>query len=222
MRFIIIKSSGKSRLLEYLKDHVGEILVRDTLSEVAKVHDWARIIRSLRSDDGWDIETLDKGYRLNTLIQDETSTKRETINGKIRYAILQRDNSTCQRCGRTIKHGVKLHIDHKVPVDMGGKSNLENLWTLCEECNLGKKNLFSDEDSEKMKKILSLDSGFQKLKLYFELTPNVIIEPEKLQVISNVRDWTRSIRKIRHDYTMNIIWIKECPEYPFGGYIYKK
>lgn len=216
------KGSAKSRLLDYFKKHVGQVIDRDTLAQVAAVHDWQRTIRSLRSDDGWDIETLKNGYRLNSLTPSKTSTKREPINRKLRYAVLHRDKSTCQRCGRTPKDGVKLHIDHKIPVDMGGKSDIDNLWVLCEDCNLGKKNLFIDEDSEKMKIVLAKKSGYQRLKTYIELTPNKVLEPEKLQIISNVRDWTRSLRKIRQEYSMDIQWIKPTDEYPNGGYIYKK
>lgn len=145
------KSSGKSRLLDCLTENVGKVVSRDILSERAAVHDWQRSLRSLRSDEGWDIDTLPDGYRLNSLVQNVVTTKREAINSKDRYAVLHRDNSTCQRCGA---HGVKLHVDHKTPVSLGGKSNLDNLWTLCEECNLGKKNLFSDDEEDVLRAVL--------------------------------------------------------------------
>jgi 5-methylcytosine-specific restriction endonuclease McrA len=35
----------------------------------------------------------------------------------------------------------RLHIDHIVPWSKGGETALENLETLCSECNLGKSNL---------------------------------------------------------------------------------
>jgi 5-methylcytosine-specific restriction endonuclease McrA len=213
--------SSKKYIINYLRDHVGEIVDRGTLQKVSGVYDWQRTIRSLRSDDGWDIDTLKDGYRLNSLEQKQTETKREAINDKLRYAILQRDQSTCQRCGRTIKDGVKLHIDHKVPVDMGGRSIPENLWVLCDTCNLGKKNFFSDEDASTMRQILALTSGRQRLIKYFKLNPNKIIDPLKLQIISDIRDWTRTIRDIRIKENMNIVWVEQCDKYPSGGYMYK-
>ncbi|WP_078428372.1 HNH endonuclease [Alkalihalobacterium alkalinitrilicum] len=216
-----MRTSGKSRLLNHLKQNVGKGVTRDELSEIARVHDWQRTIRTLRKDDGWDIETLKDGYRLNSLTPQETETKRQPINDKLRYAVLQRDNSTCQRCGRGVKDGIKLHIDHKTPVDMGGKSSLENLWTLCEQCNLGKKNLFSDEDDEKMKIVLSQPSGYQKLKVYIELNPNKVLEPEKLQIISNIRDWPRTLRDIRVKHSMNIEWLQPNRDFPNGAYVYR-
>jgi 5-methylcytosine-specific restriction endonuclease McrA len=58
----------------------------------------------------------------------------------LRFEIFQRDNFTCQYCGRTKKVGIKLVIDHKVPVSKGGTDSPENLITACDECNLGKSN----------------------------------------------------------------------------------
>lgn len=69
----------------------------------------------------------------------EKSYERSIANG-IRYDVLSRDNFTCQICGRTIADGVKLEVDHKIPVSKGGKSTMDNLWTLCFDCNRGKYN----------------------------------------------------------------------------------
>ncbi|MBR2352886.1 MAG: HNH endonuclease, partial [Clostridia bacterium] len=40
--------------------------------------------------------------------------------------------------GATSRDGVKLEVDHIIPVSKGGKSTLDNLQTLCERCNRGK------------------------------------------------------------------------------------
>lgn len=60
----------------------------------------------------------------------------------IRLEVLSRDKFRCVFCGKSpaTDIGTKLHIDHIVPFASGGKSVLENLQTLCEECNLGKSN----------------------------------------------------------------------------------
>ena len=65
----------------------------------------------------------------------------------LRLKVLQRDNFRCVFCGKSpaTDLGTKLHIDHIFPFSKGGKSILENLQTLCEECNLGK----SDREIEK-------------------------------------------------------------------------
>ena len=48
----------------------------------------------------------------------------------------------CVFCGRSpaMDKGVVLHIDHKMPFSKGGTTSLDNLQTLCYECNLGKGN----------------------------------------------------------------------------------
>lgn len=57
-----------------------------------------------------------------------------------RFTILNRDRFKCFYCGRTpSEDGVKLHVDHVIPVLYGGKSVAGNLLTSCEDCNLGKK-----------------------------------------------------------------------------------
>lgn len=58
----------------------------------------------------------------------------------LRYNVLKRDNFRCVICGTSpaTTLGCKLHIDHIVPWSRGGKTVLENLRTLCEQCNLGK------------------------------------------------------------------------------------
>lgn len=62
----------------------------------------------------------------------------ESIKTLNNIDVLKRDNFTCQICGRTISDGAKLEVDHRVPVAKGGKSTMDNLWTLCFECNRGK------------------------------------------------------------------------------------
>ncbi len=60
----------------------------------------------------------------------------------MRVRVLDRDNFRWVFCGRSpaTDIGIKLHIDHAVPFSKGGKTTLENLQTLCQECNLGKSN----------------------------------------------------------------------------------
>jgi hypothetical protein len=60
------------------------------------------------------------------------------IKPKLRFEILKRDKHTCQSCGKGIKNGVTLHIDHIIPFSKGGRTEIENLQTLCDLCNYGK------------------------------------------------------------------------------------
>jgi 5-methylcytosine-specific restriction endonuclease McrA len=49
-----------------------------------------------------------------------------------KHEIFQRDNYTCQYCGR---QGVRLTIDHLVPRHRGGEHVWTNLVAACEACN---------------------------------------------------------------------------------------
>jgi len=61
----------------------------------------------------------------------------------MRFRVLSRDGFRCVACGRGAKDGVILHVDHVLPRSKGGDSAIDNLQTLCWECNLGKSNRFS-------------------------------------------------------------------------------
>lgn len=212
-------ASAKDKMLTLLLANVGKIVGRDKLSKTAGVHDWQRSIRTLRQE-GWEIESLKDGYVLHSSSKKASGKTRLTINNKLRYQVLSRDNSACQRCGRTVKDGIKLEVDHKIPVEWGGGNEIDNLWTLCNECNGGKKHFFSDFDADVMKEIINEKSGYKKLVKFFELNPNVIIEPVKLDVISGIRDWTRTVRLIRAKEKMDLEWIDASKEHPQGGYRY--
>jgi hypothetical protein len=65
--------------------------------------------------------------------------QRSLMTSSKRYDIMKRDNFRCKLCGRNADEGVKLEVDHIIPVSKGGKSVDSNLRTLCRECNQGKK-----------------------------------------------------------------------------------
>ena len=66
--------------------------------------------------------------------------KRKKISKQLRAQILRRDNSKCRMCGRSIDE-VSLEVDHIIPMSEGGTDELDNLATLCRDCNRGKSNL---------------------------------------------------------------------------------
>lgn len=59
------------------------------------------------------------------------------VTKRLRYEILRRDNHTCRYCGESAP-GVKLTIDHVVPVSLGGADEPANLVAACTDCNAGK------------------------------------------------------------------------------------
>lgn len=65
------------------------------------------------------------------------------INLRLRYQVLKRDNFKCVICGRSPAKdpNIELHIDHIIPWSKGGETIIDNLRTLCSDCNLGKSNI---------------------------------------------------------------------------------
>jgi hypothetical protein len=51
-------------------------------------------------------------------------------NDKLRKAVLQRDDYTCQRCGREVSH-LPYSLQHLLPRGRGGKNTMRNLVTVC-------------------------------------------------------------------------------------------
>jgi 5-methylcytosine-specific restriction endonuclease McrA len=78
--------------------------------------------------------------RLFAQTRQHPTSKRRAISKKVRLLILERDGYRCQLCGRTAKE-TKLEVDHRKPVAKGGTDSLNNLWTLCIDCNRGKSDL---------------------------------------------------------------------------------
>lgn len=74
----------------------------------------------------------------------ENKSKRNIPLG-LRYKVLKKDNFKCVACGNSAVDGAKLHIDHKIPFSLGGLTELNNLQTLCIECNISKSNKHIDK-----------------------------------------------------------------------------
>lgn len=60
-----------------------------------------------------------------------------SISKKQRFAILTRDNFTCQYCGARAPDA-RLHVDHRTSKRDGGFDDAKNLVTACFDCNMGK------------------------------------------------------------------------------------
>lgn len=73
---------------------------------------------------------------------------RKSISKSLRFDVLNRDGFKCRYCGATSDMAT-LHIDHVLPVALGGTNDFDNLVTACAPCNLGKS-----------AKLANLDSGF--------------------------------------------------------------
>lgn len=59
---------------------------------------------------------------------------RQPIPRKLRHEVFKRDGYRCRECGAS-KNETILEIDHIIPVAKGGTNDINNLQTLCRECN---------------------------------------------------------------------------------------
>jgi hypothetical protein len=59
---------------------------------------------------------------------------KKNIPDSIRWAVWERDNFTCKKCG-TRKN---LSVDHIYPEAKGGEATMDNCQTLCKRCNSSK------------------------------------------------------------------------------------
>lgn len=91
---------------------------------------------------GVDADWLLERYRQLRTIGFETDlnsyhskNQRKQMTKKLRLKIMERDNYTCQNCGKYMPDRVGLQIDHIVPVAKGGKTVESNLQVLCSRCN---------------------------------------------------------------------------------------
>jgi hypothetical protein len=106
------------------------------------------------------------------------TAKRKPISKKTRFEVFKRDSFTCQYCGKKAPE-VVLHVDHVHPVSKGGTSDILNLVTSCDGCNLGKSNGSLDDSSVVRKKMNQAK-----------------ILQEKLEQIEMIADWQRGLADI--------------------------
>jgi 5-methylcytosine-specific restriction endonuclease McrA len=86
-------------------------------------------------------------YRLGVRKTDDPSpAKRSKISRRTEAEVFERDGYFCAMCGQGPKDGLKLVIDHRIPVKWGGTNDASNLQVLCVDHNHGKQAHFSSFD----------------------------------------------------------------------------
>lgn len=145
---------ARDTIRDYFIANVGRVLTTQTIRKIAGVSEYARRIRELRDEEGFQIKShVDRAdlkpgqYVLETLEQKPAISR--TISPPLRNEILERNGFTCQLCGSG--HGdpdpfnpnrkVRLHVDHVIPISQGGSDDKINLRVLCSACNQGKSNV---------------------------------------------------------------------------------
>lgn len=65
----------------------------------------------------------------------QSKNRSDELSEELREQVFRRANYTCLCCGAQRSRGVRLQVDHIMPVKFGGSNNLSNLQTLCGRCN---------------------------------------------------------------------------------------
>ena len=66
--------------------------------------------------------------------------KRKTFSKTEREFIFQRDNYTCQLCGKDLSELPNERVlDHKIPLSQLGSNKMKNIWLLCDDCDKNKR-----------------------------------------------------------------------------------
>lgn len=215
-----VTMGARQRLYDHIKLNGPKLYLGEELRTVGEISDWARALRQLRQDNIIVYDMVSNNYNVLEINEYCSSTSRAGLTSKDKYRIRNRDGHRCQSCGRGVSDNVTFHVDHKIPLECGGNHSDDNLWTLCQDCNLGKKSYFKDDlDSKTMTLVFQQSSGYQKLKVLFENSPNKKFPPSILQGIAGIRDWERTIRDIRSKHSINIVWHPATKTEPSGYYV---
>ena len=122
--------------------------------------EWARRIRELRTEEGYQILTHNDRSDLKPgqyLLSDSKPVPafERSISKETRAFVLDRNGFTCQMCGAVagevhpfdIERKTRLQIGHIVDKSMGGGDESSNLRAICSVCNEGARNLTLDRPS---------------------------------------------------------------------------
>lgn len=77
---------------------------------------------------------------------EHSKAQRNAMTNDLRNAVKMRDNYTCCLCGNSVykEPNLLLEVDHIIPISKGGKTEINNLQTLCWRCNRKKHTKIGD------------------------------------------------------------------------------
>jgi len=151
---------ARDKIRAFFIANVGKVVTTQKIRRVAGISEYARRIRELRDEEGYQIKShVDRGdlkpgqYILETLELKPVVAR--TISPQLRNEILERNGFTCQQCGAgpgdadpfNPHRKVRLHVDHILPISQGGTDDKDNLRVLCSACNQGRSNVQPPSDT---------------------------------------------------------------------------
>jgi HNH endonuclease len=143
------KKGARAKLREHFLNNIGRIMDSDELREVAGgITEWARRVRELRSEEGYQIQTHNDRDNLKPgqyILEDPKPIPafERAISKETRAYVLDRNGFTCQMCGAVagephlydLTRKTRLHIGHIVDKSQGGTDDPSNLRAICSVCN---------------------------------------------------------------------------------------
>lgn len=146
---------ARANLRAHFLANIGRIMETDELREVAGgITEWARRVRELRSEEGFQILTHNDQDDLKPgqyLLLDPVPKPafERAISKETRAYVLDRNGFTCQMCGAVAgephpddpSRRTRLHLGHIIDKSLGGSDDASNLRAICSLCNEGASNL---------------------------------------------------------------------------------
>ncbi len=152
---------ARDLLRDYFLRNLGKVLESDELRLASGgISEWARRIRELRNEEGFQILThndrsdLKPGQYLLLTAKPQPAFERG-ISKETRAIVLDRNGFTCQMCGAGAgephpfdpERKTRLHLGHIIDKSMGGSDDPSNLRAVCSICNEGASNITPDRPS---------------------------------------------------------------------------
>lgn len=149
------RTGSRQRILDFLLANIGRIIDGEELREASgNVSEWARRVRELRDEEGYQILTHRDRADLKPGQYILETTKRvpafaRQISKETRAYVLERNGYTCQMCGLAAgdpdpydpTRTVRLTIGHIIDKSKGGSDEPGNLRAVCSTCNEGLQNI---------------------------------------------------------------------------------
>jgi hypothetical protein len=148
------KPGSKQLILEFFLQNIGKVLEsRDIQQASGGAVEWARRVRELRNEDGYQILSHKDRANLKPNQYLMETDKRvpafaRGISKETRAWVLERNGYTCQMCGVAAgdpdpfgsNRTVRLTMGHIKDKSIGGNDTAQNLRAVCTNCNEGLQN----------------------------------------------------------------------------------
>lgn len=145
------RKGSKQLILEFFLNNIGNIVEsRDIQAASGGAVEWARRVRELRNEEGYQIlshkdraDLKPNQYLLET--DKRIPAFKRNISKETRAWVLERNGYTCQMCGAAAgdtdpfdtNRTVRLTMGHIIDKSKGGDDSPNNLRAVCTNCNEG-------------------------------------------------------------------------------------